>query len=62
MTTVLTLGFGAVTAMSASALVIALVQALANAIISTIFAVMLARIYAQLAGREVQASVPTSGT
>jgi hypothetical protein len=62
LTTVVTLGFGAVTAMSASALVIALVQALANALVTTVFAVMLARIYAQAAGRDIQASVPTSGT
>jgi hypothetical protein len=62
LTTLLTFEFGAVTAMSASALAIALAQALANALISTVFAVMLARIYAQLAGRDVQASVPSSGT
>jgi hypothetical protein len=62
LTTLVTLSLGTVTAMSASALVIGLVQALVNALISTVFAVMLARIYAQLAGREIQASVPTSGT
>lgn len=57
-----TVAFGPVTALSAGALVVALVQALANAVISTLFAVMLARIYVQLAGGAVQASVPSSGT
>lgn len=58
---VVTMGLGPVTPMSASALVVALVQALANAAITTLFAVMLARSYAQLAGRDAQPSVPSSG-
>jgi hypothetical protein len=58
---VVTMAMGPVAPMSASALVVALVQALANAVISTLFAVMLARIYAQLAGFDAQASVPSSG-
>src|SRR5206468_914506 len=60
---VVTLLFGPVEPMSASALIVALVQAVINAVVTTLFAVMLARIYVQLAGRgDVQASVPTSGT
>jgi hypothetical protein len=58
---VVTVTLGPVDPMSASALVVALAQALANAAISTFFAVMLARIYVQLAGGGVQASVPSSG-
>jgi hypothetical protein len=54
--------FGPIEPMSASALLVALVEALANAAITGLFAVMLARIYAQLAGSGVQASVPSSGT
>jgi hypothetical protein len=53
---------GPIEPMSASALLVALVEALANAAITGLFAVMLARIYAQLAGSGVQASVPSSGT
>jgi hypothetical protein len=34
---------------------------LISAAITTLFAMMLARIYLQLAGREAQASVPSSG-
>lgn len=53
---------GPIQSLSAGALIIALVQALLSAAISTIFFVMIARIYAQLAGREhAQASVPSSG-
>lgn len=54
--------FGPVEPMSASALIVALAQALVNAAVTIIFTVMLARIYAQLAGRdEAQAGVPSSG-
>ncbi|MFL6761773.1 MAG: hypothetical protein ACJ8FB_04345 [Sphingomicrobium sp.] len=47
--------------MSAAALSIALVQSLFSAAVTTLFAVMLARIYLQLTGGGVQASVPSSG-
>jgi hypothetical protein len=54
---------GSIKPMSPGALLVALVGALANAIITSLFAVMLARIYAQLAGRDAaRATVPKSGT
>ena len=59
---VVTMALGPAQAMSPSALVMALVMAVVSAVISTGFAVMLARIYAQLAGLDAQASVPSSGT
>jgi hypothetical protein len=43
---------GPIEPMSASALVVALVQALITAALTVVFTVMLARIYAQLSGRE----------
>jgi hypothetical protein len=52
---------GSIQPLSAGALILALVQALISAAITTLFAMMLARIYLQLAGREAQASVPSSG-
>lgn len=55
--------FGPVEPLSASALIVALAQSLVNAAVTVFFTVMLARIYAQLAGRdEAQPSVPSSGT
>ena len=53
---------GTVQPMSAAALVLALIQSLVSAAITTLFAVMLARLYLQLTGRDVQATVPSSGT
>jgi Membrane domain of glycerophosphoryl diester phosphodiesterase len=50
-----------ITPFSLGALVIALLEAIASAVVSTLFSVMLARIYLQLAGREAQTSVPSSG-
>ena len=57
------IGGGRVQPLSVGALVMALFQAAASATATTLFAVMLARLYLQLVnGREVQASVPSSGT
>jgi hypothetical protein len=47
---------------SMSALMIGLVAGILQGVFSVVTAVMLARIYVQLAGREAQASVPSSGT
>lgn len=47
---------------SAGALIIALVVSLATAAVTAVFVVMIARIYAQLAGRDAAVSVPSSGT
>ena len=52
---------GTVQPMSAAALLVALVQAVVSAAITSLFSVMLARIYLQLAGRDIHASVPRSG-
>lgn len=53
---------GSIQPLSAGALVLALVQALVSAGVSTVFFVMIARMYAQLAGRDAaQVSVPSSG-
>jgi hypothetical protein len=46
---------------SMSALMLGLVAGVLQAVFTVITAVMLARIYVQLAGREAQASVPSSG-
>ena len=46
---------------SAGALVLGLVTAASQAAVSAVFTVMLARIYAQLAGRVAEPSVPSSG-
>jgi MFS family permease len=54
--------FWVIAGISAAALVLALVQSLVSAAITTLFAVMLARLYLQLSGRDVQATVPSSGT
>lgn len=61
--TVVSLFLGPLDPLSASALITSLIEALFQAAVSVIFAIMLARIYAQLSGRrEVQPSVPSSGT
>lgn len=52
---VVRLFLGALEPMSVSALVVALVQALLSAAFTTVLAVMLARIYAQLSGRDEKA-------
>ncbi|MFL6851842.1 MAG: hypothetical protein ACJ8EH_13435 [Sphingomicrobium sp.] len=52
---------GSLQPMSAAALIVALIQAVVSAAITALFSVMLARIYLQLAGRNAQASVPSSG-
>jgi hypothetical protein len=52
---------GSLQPMSAAALIVALIQAVVSAAITAVFSVMLARIYLQLAGRNAQASVPSSG-
>ena len=52
---------GTVQPMSAAALLVALVQAVVSAAITSLFSVMLARIYLQLAGSDIHASVPRSG-
>lgn len=55
--------FGPIEPMSASALLVALVDSIVNAAVTALLAVMLARIYAELAGREsLDVSVPRSGT
>lgn len=60
---VITLIFGPVEPLTASALIIALVEAIASALVTAIFVVMLARIYVQLTGNsEAETSVPSSGT
>ena len=53
---------GSVQPLSTGALILALVQAVVSAAVSTLFFVMIARIYAQLAGRDAQVSVRSSGT
>lgn len=52
---------GAIEPMSLSALFVALFAAVTNAVVTGLFAVMLARIYAQLVGRDASVSVPTTG-
>ena len=52
---------GPIEPMSLSALFVALFAAVANALVTGLFAVMLARIYAQLIGRDASVSVPTTG-
>ena len=47
---------------SLSALIVALISAAAQGVFSVLAAVMLTRIYTQVAGRDVEASVPSSGT
>jgi hypothetical protein len=47
---------------SLSALIIALATAVAQGVFSVLAAVMMTRIYTQVAGRDVEASVPSSGT
>jgi len=47
---------------SVGALLVALAGGIAQGVFSVIAALMLARIYSQVAGRDVQASVPSSGT
>jgi hypothetical protein len=47
---------------SVGALILALVAGIAQGVFSVMAALMLARVYAQLAGRDVEASVPSSGT
>jgi hypothetical protein len=47
---------------SLSALILAIVTAAAQGAFSVMAAMMLARVYAQLAGRDIEASVPISGT
>ena len=46
---------------SLSALIIALISAAAQGVFSVLAAVMLTRIYTQVAGRDVEASVPSTG-
>ncbi len=53
---------GDVSPYSLSALVLALFVGIAQAVLTVLVSVMLARIYAQLAGRDAEASVPSSGT
>ena len=48
--------------LAVGALVIALVVSLVTAAVTAVFIVMVARIYAQLAGRDLAVSVPSSGT
>lgn len=50
-----------ITPFSAAALIVALVAGIAQGAFSILTSVMLARVYAQLAGRDVEASVPSSG-
>ena len=57
-----TVALGAPAPWSLSALVSSLVLALMQAAFTTVSAVMLARIYVQLSGGSVQASLPSSGT
>lgn len=47
---------------SAGALIVALAVSLVTAAVTAVFVVMVARIYAQLAGRDAAVSVPNSGT
>ena len=60
--TIVSLFLGPLEPLSASALVTSLIEAVFQAAVSVIFAMMLARIYAQLSGRDAQPSVPSSGT
>lgn len=53
---------GEVKPYSLSALILAIVMGLAQATFTVIASVMVARIYAQLAGRDATASVPSSGS
>jgi hypothetical protein len=53
---------GDVSPYSLSALVLALFVGIAQAVLTVLVSVMLARIYAQLAGRDAAVSVPSSGT
>jgi len=54
--------FGDVDALSIGALIAALIGSAIQAVFAALLAIMLARIYAQLAGGEAEASVPSSGS
>ena len=59
--TAVQLGLGPVEPFSTSAALVGLVEGLLTAVVVSLLMIMLARIYAQLAGRDASVSVPTTG-